>query len=566
MTNMKKNFTQVAPDNPIRYIEYIAHQASDSWLSDEFMAMVETNCRKLSWYLECNQIQAVLFSVLCNINFSHRAVGIDRLATWLGCTPITVAMYVNELEDLRERRILRKETGENQNDFNGDNSIASIYYSVNPEVFEALRKGEKFKKQEIFIRDNYELIKAVAGWIQQRAEGQIEFKEMEREIMHILSEYSKMEFLREMNRTALSDKERILFLNLCDEYYNGCTTSNLPSMVKLVTSDKREQMSIRHQIAGGYSGLNHSDLVECGEAGFRNDLEISLTDKAIGMIVKDDPKIVLDKKEIKMPDVMLSGSIPEKALYFTPEVQERYSEISELLMPANYDKLVRRLRKNGMKTGFAMLFEGPPGTGKTESVYQLARMSGRNIFQVAISDLKSKWYGDSEKLIKNLFDRYRRLTEKSEIIPLCLFNEADGVFSSRKMNGSSAVDQTENAMQNIILQELEDVNGILIATTNLVENLDQAFDRRFMFKIHFGKPTPEARFRIWQEKIPFLTGTAVMELAEKHELSGGQIDNIARKCTMHRVLKNKLPVRMLFESWCIEESGNIATNRIGYRY
>ncbi|MCX6268395.1 MAG: ATP-binding protein [Bacteroidetes bacterium] len=563
---MKKTLQQEAPkSNPLSCVEIIARMASDSLLSEEFMKNVKFPARKLAWYLESNQMQAILFSVICNINFSHRAVGIDRIAEWLGCTPIAVAMHVNELEGLRRRNILRKVPGENQYESGTDTSIASICYDINPEVFEALRMGEKFVKAKICIRDNFELIKAVAGFIQQRAEGQIDFKEMEREIKYILTENSKMEFLKELNRILLTDKERILFLNLCDEYYGGCTTSNLPSMVKLVTSDKREQMSMRHSIASGYSGLNHSDLVECGEAGFRNDIEISLTDKALGMILKDDPKIVIDKKEIKMPDVMISEAIQEKKLYFTPEVQERYSEISELLLPANYDKLVKRLRKNGMKTGFAMLFEGPPGTGKTESVYQLARLSGRNIFQVTISSLKSKWYGDSEKLIKNLFDRYRKLAEKSEIIPLLLFNEADGVFSTRKTKGDSSVDQTENAIQNIILQELEDLTGILIATTNLMENLDRAFDRRFMFKVHFGKPTTEARFRIWQEKIPFLTDTAALELAEEYELSGGQIDNIARKCTMHRVLKGKSPVRMQIDSWCTEETGVKEPKRIGYR-
>lgn len=561
----KKDRNETTKPNPIQYVEYLAHQASDSGLTEEFVERMILPSTQLGWYLECNQIQSILFSVLCNINFTHREVGIDRIANWLGCTPIRVAMYVNELEELRQRGILRKESDANHIDSDPEKSIASIAYAINPAVFEVLRKGEKFVKPKIFIRDNYDLIRTVAGFIQQRAEGQIDFPEMEREIKHILMENSTMDFLRELKRALLSDKEKILFLNLCDEYYNGCQTSNLPSMVKLVTSDKREQVSMRQNIAGGYTGLTHHNLVECGESGFRNDMDITLTDKAIAMIVKDDPKIVIDKKEVLMPNVMLSSSIPEKVLYFTSEVQELYSEVRDLLIPANYDKLVKRLRKNGMKTGFAMLFEGPPGTGKTESAYQLARLTGRNVFQVTISSLKSKWFGDSEKLIKGLFDRYRQLAGKSEIVPILLFNEADGVFATRRTSGSSAVYQTENAMQNIILQELEDLNGILIATTNLSENFDKAFERRFMYKIHFGRPTPEARFRIWQEKVSFLTDTAAMELAEIHELSGGQIDNVARKCTIHHVLRGKFPVRMQIETWCLEETGTRKSNKIGYR-
>jgi len=561
----KKAIQEPLKVDPIQILEYLAHQASDSGLTEEFVESMNPQAIRLGCYLGCNQIQSILFSVLCNINFSHREVGIDRLANWFGCTPITVAMYVNDLEELRQKGILRKESDNNHYDLDTETSIASISYGVNPAVFEALRKGKRYRKPKMVIRDNYDLIRSVAGFIQQRAEGQIKFTEMEQEIRHIMRENSKMEFLKEVKRAALTIKEEILFLNLCDEYYNGCQPSNLPSMVKLVTSDKREQVSMRENIAGGYSGLIHYNLVECGESVFRNDYDISLTDKAIAILVKDNPKIVIEKKEVPMPEVMLYSSIPKKALFFTDDVRERYSEVRDLLIPANYDRLIKRLSKNNMKTGFAILFEGPPGTGKTESVYQLARQSGRNIFQVTISSLKSKWFGDSEKLIKSLFDRYRKLAEKSKIVPILLFNEADGVFASRKTNGSSPVDQTENAMQNIILQELEDLKGILIATTNLKANLDRAFDRRFMFKIHFGHPTPEARFRIWQEKIPFLTDTAAMELAEAHELSGGQIDNIARKCTMHQVLKGKPPVRLQVDAWCMEETGAKTAQKIGYR-
>ncbi len=77
-----------------------------------------------------------------------------------------------------------------------------------------------------------------------------------------------------------------------------------------------------------------------------------------------------------------------------------------------------------------------------------------------------------------------------------LFNEADGVFGKRKDNPSSNVTQTEIAIQNIILEEMEKLDGILFATTNLTDNLDKAFERRFLFKIRFDKPTLEAKTNI----------------------------------------------------------------------
>jgi SpoVK/Ycf46/Vps4 family AAA+-type ATPase len=233
-------------------------------------------------------------------------------------------------------------------------------------------------------------------------------------------------------------------------------------------------------------------------------------------------------------------------------------------MPNHYKGLTNRLGKCGMKTGIAVLFYGPPGTGKTESVFQIARQAGRDLLQVTISETKSKWFGESERKIKEVFDRYRKLVEDSEIIPILFFNEADGIFGSRKQTGDSSVDQTENAIQNIILQEMEDLKGIMIATTNMTQNFDKAFDRRFLYKIHFEKPTPEARSHIWKDKISSLTDAAALQFAETHNLSGGQIDNVARKYLMSRVLQGKIPTNQQLEAWCREENLCTEIKKIGF--
>ena len=136
-----------------------------------------------------------------------------------------------------------------------------------------------------------------------------------------------------------------------------------------------------------------------------------------------------------------------------------------------------------MRKGFACLFYGAPGTGKTETVLQLARKTGRALMQVNISTIKDKYVGESEKNIKNLFDRYRQLVESEPIAPILFFNEADAIFNKRSENTERADDKMENARQNIFLQGMETLEGILIATTNLTSNLDSAFERRFIYKV-----------------------------------------------------------------------------------
>jgi len=148
------------------------------------------------------------------------------------------------------------------------------------------------------------------------------------------------------------------------------------------------------------------------------------------------------------------------------------------------------------------------------------------------------WFGESEKKIKQIFDDYREIVNNSNHPPILLFNEADAVFSKRKDIGSSGVDKTENAIQNIILEELESINGILIATTNLTHNLDKAFERRFLYKIEFTKPSVNIKSRIWADHIKDLKPSQAMELANRFDFTGGQIANIARKYIMNNVLNN----------------------------
>ena len=198
------------------------------------------------------------------------------------------------------------------------------------------------------------------------------------------------------------------------------------------------------------------------------------------------------------------------------------------------------MKDTGFRCGFTCLFYGAPGTGKTETVLQLAKQTGRDILQVNISQIKSMWVGESEKNIKQVFDHYRSKVKESKITPILLFNEADAIIGKRKEGADGAVDKMENSIQNIILQEMETLDGILIATTNLAQNMDKAFERRFLYKIKFEKPTLEARINIWHEMIPTLKKDDLRILASKYDFSGGQIENIARHYTIKNILHGEV--------------------------
>ena len=211
------------------------------------------------------------------------------------------------------------------------------------------------------------------------------------------------------------------------------------------------------------------------------------------------------------------------------------------------DKQLKDIRKRleavNMRKGFNCLFYGLPGTGKTETTLQLARLTGRDIMQVDISSIRDKWYGETEKIVRGIFESYAQLVKRSKRIPILLINEADALLSVRTGIGGNnpSIDKTENAIQNILLEAMENIDGIMIATTNLTCNLDGAFDRRFLYKVEFHQPSIEAKTNIWKTFLPKLNLDDAKELARAFDFSGGQIENIARKAMVDHLLFGNEP-------------------------
>jgi SpoVK/Ycf46/Vps4 family AAA+-type ATPase len=275
----------------------------------------------------------------------------------------------------------------------------------------------------------------------------------------------------------------------------------------------------------------------------------------------------LGKRNYKK-DIVLFESIKVKKMFYNEKESGDIQKLISLLQEENYSKIQDRLGSKGMRKGFACLFSGGPGTGKTETAYQIAHETKRNIMMVDIAETKSMWYGESEKKIKELFDTYRTAVENSEIAPILLFNEADAVIGKRKTisGNNGAIDQTENTIQNIILQEMENLCGILIATTNLTQNMDSAFERRFLYKINFERPGAESRKGIWNAMLPDLPSPDAEVLSGKFDLSGGQIENIARKNEVDAIISgNVLSIDTLVK-YCKDEIQNNldASKRIGF--
>jgi SpoVK/Ycf46/Vps4 family AAA+-type ATPase len=302
---------------------------------------------------------------------------------------------------------------------------------------------------------------------------------------------------------------------------------------------KKSKFGIREFVSGENILFKAGLLEHLCDQGIADTEKYCLTDKAKETFLSDVD--LRDQKNTPNNSMIAAKTITEKELYYSNKICRQVGELTGLLREENFSNIVQRLKERNMKTGCACLFCGPPGTGKTETAYQIARATGRDIMPVDIADTKSMWFGESEKKIKAIFDRYQSMVKKNKgvSVPILLFNEADAVLGKRQQLGETrrGPAQTENAIQNIILQEMENLSGgILIATTNMIGNFDKAFERRFLYKIEFEKPDFTAKAAIWRDMISGLAVDAACTLSRRFDFSGGQIENVARKAAISNLL------------------------------
>ncbi len=185
-----------------------------------------------------------------------------------------------------------------------------------------------------------------------------------------------------------------------------------------------------------------------------------------------------------------------------------------------------------LRPGYRSLFYGPPGTGKTMTASLLGKDTQRPIYRVDLSLVVSKYIGETEKNLAKVFDKAARRRW------ILFFDEADALFGKRT-DTSNAHDRYANQEVSYLLQRIETFDGMVILATNMKQNLDEAFLRRFESVIYFPMPPAEQRLRIWQSSLPAHLGLDpaidLSALAQRYELSGGAIQNAIRYAALQAV-------------------------------
>jgi len=510
---------------------------------------------RMASYLGVNERQAVMFITIYNTqNKYFGSTNVKQVATQVEVTFVEIMQYKADIKLLFDEKLIQLDT-----EFTRRRRTPAIFQqdiTVNEDVLACIIENKPILLANAEL-DAYQFVYEVSDLIDKRTNNMISTNQLFRSVEKLEEANLELPILQELIKIKVEVDDRTFFYQICNEM----VINNQPAHLEKTHMDMYDNTRIRFMksrlaLDKALSLFRHN-YIQLMQGTFYSDMRVGLTDSGCELFFGEDAELFIKKKKKK--NRISPDNIQAKELFFESAFASQVDFIKASLANEKFVSLQERLKEKAFPTGVSCLFYGDPGTGKTETAMQIARATGREVFHVDISESKSAWFGESEKRIKEIFENYRRASEKSEVKPILLFNEADAIFSKRKDVGAGNCAQTENAMQNIILEEMEKLDGILIATTNLTNNFDSAFDRRFLFKLRFTKPTPTERQKIWLEKMPWIEEKVAAELAEKFDFSGGEIDNIVRKSITEEVLSGEKPSFEKLISFC--ESERVSNKR-----
>lgn len=536
-------------------LNHIYKTVDKQGLSDDTLQSLDAEIKMLTDHFGIDEKAVVLLAAILERSNTNCCMDEEDLANYLGCSNIEFIGFYTYLREMEKIGVI------------SSNNAGRHYFRVTSEALKSIERNRSFVPLKMMDLQPDELFYRFRDCFNRFKKNKIDCDVLLEELETLVNNNTHLVFCQKVIESDLfkicNDTQRRMFYYLCSSYVSLGKQSIPIDMLMNLSDFMEDDNVIRRSIANETSAFQNAGFVEfANEEGMVDTDSLSLSDSVREEYFSE--VTLTPESKVICKDVVGAESIQAKELFYNEAEGEQISRLSGLLDDSHFKGIQDRLSEKGMRKGFNVLFYGAPGTGKTASVYELARQSGRDIFFVDMSKLKSKWVGDSEKSVKGVFKIYRDLCRTSERAPILLFNEADAIFMRRFENVEHSVDQMNNAIQNIILQEMENLNGILIATTNLVGNLDPAFERRFLFKVEFKLPEQNARTKIWKSMITDLSQQDAETLASAYDFSGGNIENIARKSTVEYILSGEKPCLETLRRFCEEESYSSAKRRIGF--
>ena len=484
--------------------------------------------KELKLTLEETTIFSIIMSYQLNSTYAIEFLGIKddfKLSddTYLNYLNIAYKLEKKGLISITEKR-------------RGRTSRLNPEFNIDDMIFNKLILGFDYL-DEVDFSDIYSVVNVIEQLFQKKDDNKLTENRFYDEANRVFEKMEKnKEFTQIINKYSVNEK--LILLHLVYEYIDGNNGERANSICETFFDNLSSRAKYLESILKSELDIFKDKLVKLEERSgfFDSSAHIELTPKAISLLLQSKDKTKKQEFKAHFTKHIKFNSL-KKEIFLDERIAKDINQLKNVCSSKNFNKIIKDLKKANLPSGIVSIFYGFPGTGKTASVYEIAKLTKRDVLQVDISSIQSKWVGESEKNTKAIFDEYKRACEILKSKPILLFNEADALISKR-LDVTDAVGQMNNTMQNILLEELENFDGIFMATTNLIDNMDDAFSRRFLNKIKFDRPTAKTRAYIWKSKLKDLDDKTYEKLST-YDLSGGQIENVSRKYLINKILNQK---------------------------
>lgn len=429
---------------------------------------------------------------------------------------------------------------------------------IHPRTIQGLLKGSKEALKSKPLKNFIEFLDALDYQVSLKASDTISGEALHAEVASLLLTNKHFRELKWIEQFNLGITETMILLLLVYDAMQNIDLSDLPEIIGKAALDKQASFHFQNCLITKTSPLISNDLIEIESNQFMQCQEGCISRRTYEQIFHEGNLLKKKTFYTRVCNLIENDKIEQEPLFYNESIAKQIATLSNAIQEPNYVNLCNSIK--GSNKGFTLLFHGSPGTGKTALVKQMALQTGRHILMADTASIKNMYVGESEKNIRRIFKEYQSAKKHFELHPILLFNEADALIGKR-INVSSSVDQMNNAMQNILLQYLEDFEGIFIATTNLPASLDEAFNRRFLYKVEFKNPDKEIRMQMLQHRFPQLPPSYLKQLNERYPLTGAQLMNINKKILVEQLLRPEADLTELLEQFCAEERATLSKHK-----
>ena len=349
-------------------IELIVEKAKDSQLSKEFFRKADKYIKYVSDKLDLTKEQSLMFALFINKS-DDDSIQLGELSDFVKCSTVHLLRYTNDIDELEKKEYVR--CCRSRSSYRRYNS-----YRVPLEVLEAIKHDEKYTPQKCTDLTCQELFGELEDIFEMRKDDEITYDMMMQKIHALFEDNRHLHYVNSVDNLNLSEEEEMLMVLFCHLCVNNNDDNIGYHDLDFLYDNKRMWNRTKSRLSRGSHMLFYRNVIEYNNDNGMVDRESYRLTQDFKEEYLSEVKMNTRFKESRFCELIESDKVAKKKLYYGQSIQKQIDELSELINESHYREITTRLKESGFRNGFSCLFYGGPGTGKTETVLQLARQTG----------------------------------------------------------------------------------------------------------------------------------------------------------------------------------------------